>query len=84
MSKNSQIILWAMDRLLNLIHCKKDTPVAEIDAGRLEMLAQRAKRFWINQRQIGKDTEVSRICGLYLVPEEQETGLHEVVERKTK
>lgn len=82
--QNNQLISKKEDELLNLIHCKKDTPVAEIDAGRLEMLAQRAKRFWMNQRQIGKDTEVSRICGLYLVPEEQEMGLHEVVERKTK
>jgi hypothetical protein len=82
--QGNQLISKKEDAILDLIHCKKDTPVAAVDAGRVEKLAQKAKRFWMHQRQIGKDTEVSRICALYLVPKERETGLHKVVERKSK
>jgi hypothetical protein len=71
----NRLIFKKEDEILNLIHCNKSTPVAEIDADRVEKLAQQAKRFWMNHRQIGQDTELSRICALYLVPKEQETGL---------
>ncbi|MBV6428160.1 MAG: hypothetical protein KIPDCIKN_02686 [Haliscomenobacter sp.] len=80
--QDNRLISKKEDEILNLIHCNKNTPVAEIDADRLEKLAQQAKRFWMNQRQIEKDTEVSRICALFLVPKEQETGLSRVVESR--
>ena len=80
--QDNRLISKKEDEMLNLINCKKDTPVAEIDADRLEKLAQRAKRFWMGHRQIEQDTEVSRICALYLVPKEKETGLNKVLERK--
>ena len=70
------------DELLNLIQCSRETPVAEIDVDQLERLAQRAKRHWMGQRQIGQEQEVSRVCALYLVPEGKETGLGRVLEGK--
>lgn len=81
--QDNRLVSKREDELLNLIHCEIDTPVAEVDADRLEKLAQRAKRFWMEHRQIEDDKEVSRICALYLVPKEKETGLGKVLERKT-
>ncbi|MBV6442493.1 MAG: hypothetical protein EPGJADBJ_04211 [Saprospiraceae bacterium] len=81
--QDNRLITKKEDELLSLIQCGKDTPVAEIDADRLEKLAQRAKRFWMEHRQLERDMEVSRICALYLVPKEKETGLDKVLERKT-
>ena len=80
--QDNRLISKKEDELLNLIRCEKSTPVAEIDADRLEQWAQRAKRFWMAQRHIEQETEVARICALYLVPKAKETGLDKVLERK--
>lgn len=79
--QDNRLISKKEDELLDLIRCEKSTPVAEIDADRLEKLAQRAKRIWMGHRQIEQDMDVSRICALYLVPKEKETDLYKVLER---
>jgi superfamily II DNA or RNA helicase len=60
------------DEVLNLIKCEKETPVAGVDASSLEKLTQKAKLYWMKQRQISEDREISRICALYLVPKNED------------
>jgi len=78
----NHLVSMKEDELLNLIQCARETPVAEIDVDKLERLAQRAKRHWMEQRQLEPEQEISRICALYLVPEGKETGLGRVLGKK--
>jgi hypothetical protein len=80
--ENNQLITKKEDEILKLIYCTRETPVAEIDVAKLERLAQRAKKYWMQQRSIQEEQEVSRICALYLVPEKKEVGLENLLGNK--
>ena len=62
------------DELLNMISCKENTPLADVDPDYLEQLAQRARKYWVNKTYPTDDFEVSRICVLYLIPEKMKAG----------
>ncbi len=56
------------DRLLNLIRCTRETPIANVDSNDIEQHAQQCRNLWLSE-QAGINPElVERICALYLLP----------------
>lgn len=57
------------DRLLNLIQCTRDTPVAEgVDPNVIELHAQACRTMWLEQQTKVDPAHVERVCALYLLP----------------
>lgn len=72
------------DALLNLIQCRLETPVAEVDLDEIEGMAQRARTLWMNKHQINKEQEIQRICALYLAPKAGKIGLENLLLKRVE
>lgn len=57
------------DRLLSLIQCTQETPIAEsVDPGVIEQHAQKCRTLWLEKQSNIDPFFVERICALYLIP----------------
>ncbi len=58
-----------MDKILNLIACQPDTPLALVSADAIEQLSQKARARWAATLPESRDeVQAERLCALYLVP----------------
>jgi len=64
--------------MLNLITCTESEPRAAIQAAEIEKLANQAARVWCDVEEIPVD-QVSKICGLYLVPFNRTTEIRKLM-----
>lgn len=69
------------DYLLNLIKCNPSTPVAEVDPSQIEKLAQKAKKSWMEKKEITNEQAVSRVCALYLIPQKAKPSIEKILEK---
>ena len=56
------------DRLLNLIRCTRETPIANVNPDEIEMYAQKCRSLWLSDQTDINSELVERICALYLLP----------------
>jgi superfamily II DNA or RNA helicase len=56
------------DSLLNLIRCARETEVANVNAGVIELHAQKCRTLWLEENTGFDPMLVERICALYLLP----------------
>jgi hypothetical protein len=66
------------DDLLDLIQCKKQTPLANVLPDEIEELAQKCKALLCEKQGLEPD-EVERICALYLIPQSQADDFDEML-----
>lgn len=67
------------DRLLDLIQCTPDTPIANVAPGIIEEQAQQCRKLWARQNEVDQLDEVERICALYLLPQKDSAGFDSVL-----
>jgi hypothetical protein len=69
------------DRLLDMIQCTAETPVAEVDPNEIEVQAQVCKMAWAKAERIEDPASIERICALYLKPVTDRTGMAQCLRR---
>jgi SNF2 family DNA or RNA helicase len=66
-------------KLLNLIECTSDTPIAVVEKDLIEELSDVCIQTWCNQKEINSE-EVVRECALYLKPEQEADTIKSLLE----
>jgi hypothetical protein len=70
------------DKLLDLLQCSPDTPLAEVDPEKVETLAQRCRALWMEQNRIDRSETVERVCALYLQPAQEQSEIDAVLRNR--
>ena len=69
---------YSPDRLLNLIQCSANTPIALVDTEMIEEIADIAIKKWCLVNKVD-EFEVARECTLYLQPKDSEFTIKEIL-----
>lgn len=67
--QQQQMVAIQEDRLLDLIQCTANTPVAAVVPDIIEGYAQQCRQLWLAADESRTARQVERVCALYLVPE---------------
>ncbi len=70
------------DKLLDLLQCSQETPVAAVKPDDVETLAQRCRALWLEQNKIDPQDAVERICALYLEPANADGGFQSLLQTR--
>ncbi|MBJ7901540.1 MAG: hypothetical protein GC158_16855 [Cyanobacteria bacterium RI_101] len=79
--REERCLNYPPERLLNLIECEPEEPIAFVDADEIEALADKAIACWCQTHQV-EPAEVLRECALYLQPGGQEKTVKELLQKE--